>query len=448
MCRRTRAGHEEVNMVDVKEQLTPDKERTRLERKYQRLISREPRLGKVVSYVTNRKMPVLRLFKFKEAFALEFVTHFIKRFGLSFQDYVFDPFAGMGTTLFAAMLKDVRSIGVDRLPVAAFVARCLPRMVLLAPGELRETLELLRRDVERVEPADVALDVRIMKDAFDEPTLLRLRKWKAAIQTLSGPAREAFQLLLLSILEETSYTSKDGQFLRLKKDKKTADPDQAMELKVAQAEEDIARVRWLFPSWDGSRDVLPEVVQGDARDLSGVPFRRAPTAIITSPPYANRYDYTRSYCLELCFGFVKDFVELRALRSAMLRSHIESRLDEQEIPPHPAVNEVVEALAGKNLNNPKIPDMLVGYFVDMAQAIKEWGRVVAPGARVAMVVDNVRFEGELVPVDLVLSEIGEMYGFSVKQVIVARYKGNSSQQMGKYGRVPVRESVVVWEKQR
>jgi len=63
-----------------------------------------------------------------------------------------------------------------------------------------------------------------------------------------------------------------------------------------------------------------------------------------------------------------------------------------------------------------------------------------------MVVDNVRFEGELSPVDLVLSEMAEEAGFQVEQITVARYKGNSSQQMGKYGRVPVRESIVLWRK--
>lgn len=53
----------------------------------------------------------------------------------------------------------------------------------------------------------------------------------------------------------------------------------------------------------------------------------------------------------------------------------------------------------------------------------------------------------MVPVDLVLSEMAEEVGFKVEQVIAARYKGNSSQQMGKYGRVPVRESVVIWQKE-
>lgn len=90
--------------------------------------------------------------------------------------------------------------------------------------------------------------------------------------------------------------------------------------------------------------------------------------------------------------------------------------------------------------------MITTYFIDMQKVIIEWFEVLAPGAKVAMVVDNVRFEGELIPVDLVLSEMAEEAGFKVMEIIVARYKGNSSQQMKKYGRVPVRESIVVWEK--
>jgi len=110
------------------------------------------------------------------------------------------------------------------------------------------------------------------------------------------------------------------------------------------------------------------------------------------------------------------------------------------------IKEVVELLNRKKLNNPKIPSMIVTYFIDMQKVIEEWFKVLAPGAKVAMVVDNVRFEGEFIPVDLVLSEMAEEAGFEVKEIIVARYKGNSSQQMKKYGKVPVRESIVIWER--
>jgi len=284
--------------------------------------------------------------------------------------------------------------------------------------------------------------------AFPAEVLLILRRWKAAIDTLEPPLLDIFLLLFFSILEPCSYTAKDGQFLRLKRHKKLADPERALYKKVLEAERDVRFLKQGLYQCSKEKSTLPTILLGDARNLQDIPFSGPPTAIITSPPYPNRYDYTRTYSLELCFHFVKNFEELKAVRFGILRSHIEAKVERQEEPPHPAVKEVVDILRewGKALNNPRIPHMLTGYFVDMQEVIEEWGRVLAPGARVAMVVDNVRFEGEIVPVDLVLSEMAEEAGFKVREVIVARYKGNSSQQMGKYGRVPVRESVVVWEK--
>jgi hypothetical protein len=419
--------------------------RHRLEVKFAPLLREEPRLASLVSYVGNKNIPVLRLYRYKEAFAFRLVEEFISRFSLNEEDYIFDPFCGMGTTLFAASQRGIPSIGTDKLPIGVFVAQTLPLFYSLNPGQIREIFERLKDKVKKSPPAPVALDVAIMKVAFPPDILLVLRKWKTVIDDLESPFKDVFLLLFFSVLEPCSYTSKDGQFLRLVRDKNIADPEEAIEKKVNDAERDTQLVREL--GWDQSVQ-LPTAYLGDTRDLSGIAFSRQPTAIITSPPYANRYDYTRTYSLELCFHFVQDFAELKALRFGILRSHIESKVNPDEQPPHPAVNEVVNILRGrgKALNNPRIPDMLTGYFVDMQKVIREWARVLAPAARVAMVVDNVRFEGELLPVDLVLSEMAEEAGFQVDEIIVARYKGNSSQQMGKYGRVPVRESIVVWSK--
>lgn len=428
---------------------SPCTERERIERKFAPLIQEELRLGQMVSYVRNKDVPILRLYRYKEAFAFRFVQEFIRRFQLNSDDYLFDPFCGMGTTLFAAMQYQIPALGIDRLPVAVFVAQTLPLFFSIEPQVLRTTFEELRLRVRHAQPAAIASDVAIMNAAFPEETLLALRRWKSVIDTLPSPLRDVFLLLFFSILEPCSYTAKDGQFLRLKRDKPVAHPEEMLKKKVYEAEKDIQAVRNLWAE-DKLLKFIPTVQVGDARDLTGVSFVRPPTAIITSPPYANRYDYTRTYSLELCFHFVKSFEELKALRFSILRSHIESKVHAHERPPHPVIEEVVHVLRERSqtLNNPKIPDMLTAYFVDMQKVIREWARVLAPHAQVAMVVDNVRFEGELVPVDLVLSEMAEEVGFIVKQILVARYKGNSSQQMGKFGRVPVRESVLIWQKEK
>jgi len=418
----------------------------RLEQKYARLICEDLQMGNFVSYVGNKEVPLLRLYRYKEAFAFRFVEEWLNRFEAGKEDLVFDPFCGMGTTLLAASLRGIPAIGIDRLPIAVFIASTLPFFFQVRPGELTKIFERLRKIVPRAEPAHVATDVAIMSVAFPAEILLELRRWKAAILSLDSPFKEIFLLLFFSILEACSYTSKDGQFLRLKKNKRPKAPEEALAGKVWEAETDIRWIREL--GWD--RNFLPyRVLLGDARNLDGVPFERSPTIIITSPPYANRYDYTRTYSLELCFHFVQNFAELRELRQSLLRSHIEAKLSPAEEAPHPAVRELVGYLRARSkaLNNPRIPDMLTGYFVDMQKAIREWAKVLSPKGRVALVVDNVRFEGVMLPVDLILSEIAEEEGFTVEEIIVARYKGNSSQQMGRYGRVPARESIVVWRKQ-
>jgi len=184
------------------------------------------------------------------------------------------------------------------------------------------------------------------------------------------------------------------------------------------------------------------ILRADARSL---PLGDASVdAVITSPPYLNRYDYARIYSLELALEFVESFPELRDLRHSLLRGHIEARPAATSRVDRGAVPEVLEALRGRQLNNPNIPRMIHAYFEDMHDVVGELARVCRRGARVGLLVGNVRFGGEMIPVDLILGEMAEARGFRVERVEVTRLKGNASQQMGRFGRLPARESLSIW----
>lgn len=423
----------------------PEYERNRLEAKYAHQIKEEKQLSRFVGFVGNRDVPLLRLFRFKEAFSLHLVREFVRRFQLTNEDYVFDPFCGMGTVMFGSTLEGISSVGVDKLPIAIFVARILNQMLKINPADLSKAFGMLQRSVKSARPAVIAEGVPLIPLAFSPVQLIKLKQLKGAINELRHPCRDILTMLFLSILEDASFTAKDGQFLRLIKDKHLPEPLDLLTNKVEASLIEIKSVQNLIPPWWRSEDGT-RFWEGDTRELHTSYFQKLPTCIITSPPYANRYDYTRSYCLELCFHFVKNFEELKAIRFGLLRSHIEVKVGNEERPPHTALAEVIAALQKKDLNNPRIPLMLIGYFVDMAKSIGEWAKYLAPGAKVALVVDNVRYEGEMVPVDLILTELAESHGFTCDDILVARYKSNSSQQMGKYGRRAVRESIVLWSK--
>ena len=415
-------------------------EREALEAKYHNRWIDNRNWGNLISNRAVKTDTFTGLFRYKEAFSVPFVQRIFEAMEVSKSDYVFDPFAGMGTTLFTAMQRGIPSIGMDALPLPLFIASVLPKFWSLSPGELQAAFDEVYASIDKFGPATIADDVPIMRKAFDVDTLDRLRQWKSALDSglVSPEVSEPLKLLLLSILEDCSYARKDGAFLRIV-GSPLLTPDVAMRRKVAEAEWEIG--------WFGETPAFehkPTLFRGDAR--GGWRFEPKPTVLITSPPYANRYDYTRNYILELCFEFVKDAKELKALRHSILRSFVDVQFYASDVSAHPALTETLNALSDDKLNNKRVPGMLTAYFVDMEAVICEWYALLADKARLALVVDNVCFAGEVVPVDLILADILERWGFDVKEMRLVRYKGNSPQQMAKYGRQAVRESVIVAHK--
>ena len=114
-----------------------------------------------------------------------------------------------------------------------------------------------------------------------------------------------------------------------------------------------------------------------------------------------------------------------------------------------ALQEVLAVLraCAAELSNRNVIALLENYFTEMAVIVRELGRVVRAGGRVFMVNDNVRYHGEEVPVDLILSDFAEQCGFRCAAIwMLQRGKGNSSQQMGRFGRREIRKCVYEWVK--
>jgi site-specific DNA-methyltransferase (cytosine-N4-specific) len=100
-----------------------------------------------------------------------------------------------------------------------------------------------------------------------------------------------------------------------------------------------------------------------------------------------------------------------------------------------------------DINNKGVVNMVKGYFEELAFIFFEMHRMCRRGAGVAIVNDNVRYAGEVVPVDFLSTELAQQIGFRPKKIYtLLQQKGNSSQQMKKFGRTPLRKSVTIWAK--
>ena len=91
--------------------------------------------------------------------------------------------------------------------------------------------------------------------------------------------------------------------------------------------------------------------------------------------------------------------------------------------------------------------MVRQYFTELTFVFAEILRTCRRGAHVAFVNDNVRYGGEVIPVDMLTTNLAEELGFEpVKVYVLPQRKGNSSQQMEKFGREALRKSVTIWRK--
>jgi len=397
-------------------------------------------VGLLVTPYQNKRLPVYDWYNYKHSFSRDLVIKLIKKFQLNDGDKILDPFCGSGTTLLASKEMSIPVRGIDILPLSVFISNSKllkydEYHIKTVINEVKNLLEDNNTNYIINKSKKELLMKFFSEDVLDK--VLLVREW---IERKDNKATRYFLLIaLFSILEDISYTRKDGGFLRILKGKKIPDLKSVYLSKLHKMVRDIEFINNL-PDTDA------EAIEGDARKtmFESTSF----SAVITSPPYPNRHDYTRVYLLELVTGFIDTQEELKNLRYCSVQSHVEARrksIAEDYNPPN-TLNAILQRLEERSLPNRQIIKMLKGYFEDMHLVLKEIKRLLIPHGKVAFVIGDVRYGGIMIPVGNILINIGNNIGLEFKEKITARMRGNSPQQMKKYGREPMEENILIWEK--
>ena len=337
--------------------------------------------------------------------------------------------------------------------------------------------------------------VTITQDAYPEETARYLQfisEWREGA-AFSTDAKNLLTLCIINALERISYTSKAGQYLgwdcRSKKVQAANQRRQrkgqpplpkkyvraeilpAKETILGELEHVIAEIAMIQQNSRTHNTAHIEYVANSA--LYEIPKLQDNilTGVITSPPYCNRYDYTRTYALELVYLGADDR-SIKKMRQDLLSCTVESKSKIEALREHykrigksarfeaiyakiqenAAFSEIMTALTIRkergDLNNSGVVRMVEGYFTELAFVYAELFRICKPGAMVAFVNDNVRYGGEVIPVDFLSCSFAEQFGFQVKTIYALKQKkGNSSQQMAKFGKVGLRKGITVWVKE-
>lgn len=402
----------------------------------------------VLNYSAEGNNPFQRWYRYKEGFSIKFIEQVVEEYRTSEKDTLLDPFAGSGTTLVAANKMGYKGIGFEVNPFSFFLMNT--KIQGYTANEVSAFKDLSQQILKEL--ADDLLEeyelpkLSISGKVFQIEAEKYMMSCKSKIARLEdSKVKDLLKLGWLACIEELSVYRKAGNGL---KKRKTVKPIivgkkevlDRLSKQYAYMYEDLQLIH-SNPLHDNM------IINASSLGFSEKVEEGSVDGIIFSPPYANCFDYTEIYKLELWFGdFVKTYDELKVLRNKSLKSHLNIKYEKQELSSNKSqmLNDVMLRIADTELWDKRIPYMLFGYFNDMFNIIDNCYRALKPGGFCAIVVGNSAYGGEIVPTDLILAEYASSIGFLVDKIEVDRYIITSSQQYektkrnGKY----LRESVV------
>jgi hypothetical protein len=448
-------------------------------------LDEEPRVEEptVAEYVTkNRLQPEDEAVHGWYRFVLGYPPHLVREYLEVLEadpgrDWVLDPFCGTATTPVEARLQGFPTLSADANPIAVLAARvkvswdvdleevesklddvlelsaaCLRRLHLPPVVEASNQLLLFgpkmpRKVGSRSEARAKSFDpdalllpgarALIPKGFISRAPLLRVLSLRYAIQCTvrQRDMRDFLTLALANTIVRTAGNVGFGPEVYRLPPKDDADVLGAFAATVTRMTTDLRRIL--------AERSLPfppaRVFADDARVLGSLEGSPPVGVVITSPPYPNEKDYTRSTRLEtVLLGFLSDKQALRALKSDLLRSNTRNVFarddDDAFIKDIPSIADVADRIEERRKELGKTSGferqyhrVARLYFGGMYRHLAALLRRLRSGARCAYVVgDQMSFFRVHIRTAHLLADVATKVGYEVQGIDLWRTRRSTA----------------------
>ena len=388
-------------------------------------------------------------------FILSFPPHLVRdyavKFNLNSSHRVLDPFCGTGTTVVECKKLGISAYGLEPNPIACFASRTKLNWKV-DPAGLWQHAQLIAKAVTQ----------QLGKDGISEESGLPLFHSRVLDMSVLRSIPPAAMDLLLSnsisplplhktlVLLEKIEEHRDNRFhdherlvLATCLVNGIGNLHFGPEVGVGPAKADAPVVAlWL----NGIREMAGDlkqlqpaqgadvmVHQADAREAALILPPQSVDAVITSPPYPNEKDYTRTTRLEsVLLGFISSKQDLRALKKQLVRSNTRSvykaDTDDGLVSDHPEIQRIAAAIEHRRieLNKDSGFERLYArvtklYFGGMKRHLAELRPVLRPGAQLAYVVgDQASYLRVMIRTGQILADIAVSLGYEVTGIDLFR----------------------------
>jgi len=426
-------------------------------------------------------------YRFVLSYPPHLVRDYLHRFGVTSEQRVLDPFCGTGTTLVECKKRGISSIGIEANPMAWFASRVKTDWSVDPDALIQHAEFIADRALEHLR-ADGIKDDPFFTTRKRPPITLRALAPEQESLLLTGsisPLPLHKTLILLETLEEhRDIRFYDHERLALAKAliQSISNLHFGPEVGAGPAKPDAPVIScWLAGVRAISRDLrdladlaatAAKVHLADSRQVADLLEPESIHAVITSPPYPNEKDYTRTTRLEsVLLGLIRSKEELRNLKKGLVRSNTRSVYvaddDDQWIRDHPEIKRIAEAIENRRIEMGKTsgferlyPRVTKLYFGGMARHLAGLRHVLRPGAQLAYVVgDQASYLRIMIRTGQILADIAQSLGYELtgidlfrtrlatatreqlrEEVVLLRWPGNLVKEPpAKYRRKPRRE---------
>ena len=377
-------------------------------------------VGHTSNFLNNMRLPIHRWFRYSAGFSAEWVKWLLaERKGSELR--VLDPFVGSGTTCLACDEMDVPSYGLEAHPFVHRVAKA--KLSYSADPERFLAKADAAFRFARSAGSNPSRYPELIQKCFGVDTLDYLDRFRQAIEQGQDGTREA-ELLWMALVSSLRVVSEAGtapwQYVLPGRRKSSPPaPEGAIRKIVHMIAADIRFMARRAKS-------LANLRADDARKCATVPDRWA-TLVVTSPPYANNYDYADATRLEMVF--MREIHGWSDLQETVRRHLV--RACSQHVPPNSIdLDEVLAAPELAPIHDEIVPvcrqlsslrlqrggkktynNMIACYFLDMSQTWKALRRVCTSPCEVCFVIGDSAPYGVYVPVIEWFGKLATAAGF-------------------------------------
>ena len=409
-------------------------------------------------------------YRFVLSFPPHLVRDYLDVFGTHSSATILDPFCGTGTTLVECKKLGMSSVGIESNPMAYF-ASSVKVDWSVDPSALSDYADEVVASFARDSKHDGTSDWNglplFQTDGESQAPLRTLppEQSRLLLKNSISPTPLHRTLLLLDAIDECG-SPQHRQYGRLAL--ANALVHRISNLKFGP-EVGLGRVKddapvldaWLNCIRSMTRDVSlisdgggasAQVFKADSREADRVLEAASVDAVITSPPYPNEKDYTRTTRLEsVILGLIRSRHDLRSLKQRLVRSNTrgvyKADTDDREVLEHEDIQDIARSIERRRVELGKTsgferlyPRVTQLYFGGMARHLASLRPALKPRAKLAYVVgDQASYLRIMIRTGNLLADIAKSLGYRV--IGIDLFRTRQSTITGEH----LREEVVLLE---